>query len=874
MKILVLILSLFVVAGALAQENREILRITGFTGLNTADGDFVIKPNEARVSVNVDYSRNGAGNIAKRKGYEVVDTCDVGNGKIIGMFPAYYSDGTQQLFVTVKDDSGFASIWRSNKGSVNLSTDSLTEVWHYWGDDNTTTRTMYDDMVFSFNGSHKGFMYDKYGSHEYPVRAPGEPTIIPLSVDTSIVDTLTYKISGEYYYGIAIRGNDADTGNTLSYMCGPVTVDNGRALLTNWVYLKIMQFADIADSSLDVYITDTNIVKIYRTRANPGRITTETQAFFTGDSIIWAVGVGPVPVDTAALRAVARTVFVDSIPDANLTTDSISLMDIRNLTHEWENDFHVTYADPIRYGSPIFRDTLKVMDTAMRVGDFWPGQIEGWQYNCTYFDTSTGWESDTGRGFFIPDPIGGRYSGFNDTLYGLRVMLPYLHHSDYFPNLVINLYRTPHITRLDSVGHPTPVPQKLFDCNGDGKITESDIDCYMALKPTTTWTYQHRGTEPWGTFYIGRGAPGATITDTFSCSQLMQSDSVIGTAVFMSAPPPPGLTNTMTHNNMIFGVNKSRVYNSNLDRLDKWGVFDFVRISENDGDEITGIASSRTALRVYKNYSNYNLYDDFSQPERVGGWGCIAPKSLQSTPQGIIYLSEQGVVVENEGQSLERTVVQGLVSQKLNNFSELSLASRRTAVGRYLQSEQQYWLSIGDSTYVLDFLAGARMKEPVWTVYNFGFDEGFLYDTETDVDFIPGQTFYFFENNDSVLYKFGDVEYDIKSNEGIDFRWTSPPLFYDPQKTEIYVFGLGGHADSAATQFTLYALDETGVGLGSKGIDSLTQYYRAYEMEIKPSLYYSIYLLAIPGVTDLNGETYISLIDIYHRKNAERYLLR
>ena len=75
----------------------QVLSINNFRGLNTASGDFSIQPNEARVAHNIDWGRN-VGSITKRYGYDLVGTIE-GLDSIIAIYGAYYSDGTQQMFI-------------------------------------------------------------------------------------------------------------------------------------------------------------------------------------------------------------------------------------------------------------------------------------------------------------------------------------------------------------------------------------------------------------------------------------------------------------------------------------------------------------------------------------------------------------------------------------------------------------------------------------------------------------------------------------------------------------------------------------------------------------------------------------------------------
>ena len=75
----------------------NILTINQFGGLNTRSGDFSIKPNQFRRLDNFDLDRN-SGSLTNRLGYDSIGTI-VGQDSILGIYGAYYTDGSHQLII-------------------------------------------------------------------------------------------------------------------------------------------------------------------------------------------------------------------------------------------------------------------------------------------------------------------------------------------------------------------------------------------------------------------------------------------------------------------------------------------------------------------------------------------------------------------------------------------------------------------------------------------------------------------------------------------------------------------------------------------------------------------------------------------------------
>jgi hypothetical protein len=299
-------------------------------------------------------------------------------------------------------------------------------------------------------------------------------------------------------------------------------------------------------------------------------------------------------------------------------------------------------------------------------------------------------------------------------------------------------------------------------------------------------------------------------------------------------------------------------------------------------DQITAAWPGQFALRVCKQLSTYNVRaDEFIEGEIVGRWGCLASKSLAFTPAGPIYLSAGGVVQETDGQFLERTIVPGIISEKLQNFRDKTAAELKNAAGEWLPREQQYWLNIGDTTFVWDWLASKRLKTNVWTTNSIDFAGGTLYDGDDDYEVIPGRSFYFWRDNDCRIYRFGqgitNEEYDYYVDTGgttnIAPVYKTGNLLWGEQASQIRGYGMlvefeGGVVDSSET-LVIYAHDHFDTSQASTSFNKLYNRFIKEEVTVDPALYYR---LRIAGV--LSSGTYIEALDVYYRPDAERIVFQ
>ena len=257
---------------------------------------------------------------------------------------------------------------------------------------------------------------------------------------------------------------------------------------------------------------------------------------------------------------------------------------------------------------------------------------------------------------------------------------------------------------------------------------------------------------------------------------------------------PTLLENLFNFQGRLWGTYKSTLYWSDINDPFSVGVRNSVGVNENDGDIITALYAARQSIRVFKNYSSHNVYAgdddvnflDWNKSEVTAYYGNIAPRCFASCVGGVYYLSNIGVMMENEAGGLERTYSVELVSSKLNNFDKLSFTSKVNAVGFYF--DRKYFLNIGDTTYVYD------ERIDGWSTWLFRLNGAVLYSTEDNPLFTAPDTMYFLRG-DTNLYTYGSSEIDV--NSAIQTIWLSAPILISDMNKSITAMSIWVNGTSA-----------------------------------------------------------------------------
>jgi len=119
---------------------------------------------------------------------------------------------------------------------------------------------------------------------------------------------------------------------------------------------------------------------------------------------------------------------------------------------------------------------------------------------------------------------------------------------------------------------------------------------------------------------------------------------------------PPVTKYLRLHKDRVFSAgnstNKSRVYYSKISGIiaypEIYPANNYIPVSPDDGDEITGIAVDPTGyLCVFKKNTIRKIFTDgdpdiWSVSEPFSKYGCVSPYSIKETPAGILYLAIDG----------------------------------------------------------------------------------------------------------------------------------------------------------------------------------------------------------------------------------------
>lgn len=196
---------------------------------------------------------------------------------------------------------------------------------------------------------------------------------------------------------------------------------------------------------------------------------------------------------------------------------------------------------------------------------------------------------------------------------------------------------------------------------------------------------------------------------------------------------PTGLTDAKfvkQFNNYLFLANvqvsgtrhASRLYWSNLKDTGTWTATDFIEVSKDDGQEISGLRVLGDRLVVFKQRSIYNIFftGDPDIPFVLPGGGkansevgCVAPFSIQDVENGLVFLSSDGFYYYDGLNSfrISDKITSVIIGYNTQGFGE--------AVSVNQKNKNRYWCAIqssgqneNDKVLVWDYFNNA------WSVYD------------------------------------------------------------------------------------------------------------------------------------------------------------
>ena len=696
-------------------------------------------------------------------------------------------------------------------------------VWDYFSVQSKPDFAMYDDMVFIVNGDQRGVVYNGEVARPFPLSAPGEPQIVPL--------TSGGAMHGEYRYMLTYTRYDtaAFESGIKSYVTQPVWVDSGQVLLTSFQW--------VPDDSV-TSATDSIKLFIYRTKANPGRIDESDYVFNTGLTVV-----------SATDSLLFGLTVIDSVADDNLsTTDSIKLVD----TEYRGMDSTGTYVH--RYGAPTFISRVQATYSGTAADDssagIYYGIVEQLDtlavvYAVTNLDSITGIQSSIGPTLAVWNDT----SDFSGAAKDSRIRLGIPRVPDGDSGVIRNLWRA-HILEVthDSVFQAIDSLKALAD--------------YLGAEFVLPESYQRRWRSGLmvDTIILSEFRLVAQIDpDSVAFTDSTRWDSLQTKPSYVYNVPSTRLRGIFSHDGRMFGIDGSRLYFSRLDSAASWGAFDFISLNEDDGDDGVLAFPYRGGVRFLKNRSSFNVWQNadlrWARREVNGHIGCIAPKSHVASPLGHYYLSEYGVVRETEGTFRDRSSAFELVSAPLRNFRDLSLVDKSKAIAHY--HDQKYMLSIGDTTYVYDERANA------WSTWSMTFAAAVEYGVEDLVQHYPGDTMYFIRSGESNLYRYGTSAYDNGTN--VVAQWKSVPLLLDPPGLkQVTMVGLTAYSSWETDLVYMDVYNEIDTTVGEQYVFSnVPSRYALTSVGPSSNLFYQLRLTTHPSWA--SNELRIDALDVYWR---------
>lgn len=166
----------------------------------------------------------------------------------------------------------------------------------------------------------------------------------------------------------------------------------------------------------------------------------------------------------------------------------------------------------------------------------------------------------------------------------------------------------------------------------------------------------------------------------------------------LGGSPPRGRF-VVAHKNYLFMANapggSSRLYFSDVLNLESWPLLNFIDISPNDGDYITGLLPFDDYLIIAKNRSIWVLLgsgpSDFEVRRIHDGVGCVAPRSLVTLPNFFAFVSSEGIYLSNLAEPV-------LVTERLKTtWAGLNSRKLDLAAGEFYDHKLRMDLPNGDS---------------------------------------------------------------------------------------------------------------------------------------------------------------------------------
>jgi hypothetical protein len=708
----------------------------------------------------------------------------------------------------------------------------------YWAIQRPTSFAQFNDLAYFVNGQQKGVVWNGDYLSQWPINAPGEPNVIPITDHDNINGEVAYILK----YSTDSAGTEIYTRSYSGYWTPRVRVISGSVILK--------------DFPIPALGTDTVFnVKLYRTKTTAGRFTESDSAYLDTTFAM-----------TPSLFA--TLIYKDTMPDSALSTSDRIQFEGNHLRAKKMTGRRGAGGDTVetRFGAPRFVSADTVGHDSTSTKNVYGGGSStqvGVSYIVNYTDTANLITGDASWPLSLLRRGG---AGLKENAYTFT--LPRPHASNH---VVKNIWRASLVTaKWDSLHSyqwrrdssiANDIIRRFNQFGFEMSFTELEPDTVGLIanfrsilrKPYEKWDVTKPGDTVVMEYRLIAQVPDTqtTYTDTLRYDSLLKVPDV-----FEYNAPPTGLEKIFVVNDQLIGIKDSRAWKSRVGKLTEWELFDFSSFNQDDGDQITMGLPFRGGILIGKNYSAYNWLPDFTTTEITGIPGCVASQSPIKANGAIYYLSNSGIVALTEGQSLIRYHNSELLSRKLSNFTNQTFPNMQKCVGAYVPQNEQLWFCIGDTSYVYD------IGTDLWATSSLSFAGTTLYDVDTTVPFIPGRSLYFFQSGDSVIYKFGEGH---KNGSGtyVNMVVESGPIFTDAERQQITGVNIWAQPEASYTLVPVQFYDEADTLLSTYILPRVDRRLSFTEVAPNPAVYYRYRLTSLQATFPMTDGG-IDRIDFYY----------
>jgi hypothetical protein len=255
------------------------------------------------------------------------------------------------------------------------------------------------------------------------------------------------------------------------------------------------------------------------------------------------------------------------------------------------------------------------------------------------------------------------------------------------------------------------------------------------------------------TYYkVGTISDNTTTTFSDSTTDNDADDDAAPTWATVSAgtnvTPPKGTIATIHRERLWISGNltfPSEIYWSDVFNPDYFDPANYDRIREDDGDSITGVIEQLGTLRIFKNNTIQSYYTDrdtsewASSPSFVTGAGAHSPYSIANSPNGIYYLSGEGLYLfTGQSSKLVSDAVTPELLDILNSSAVNTWGIWTNNVYRMAYTSASTGSTINDRVLVYDTLRDAYSIDTkninCFALFLSGTDDHIVYSGSSDTD--------------------------------------------------------------------------------------------------------------------------------------------